>query len=396
MNFVPTESASEGSTTTGFMLDPRMKGVIVPASFVNTGVRVPDLRTLTPDDYIDADVNNDEFFAVDHAHSKDPPCSAATITHRSAVHGETGMSPNRTRASEVTAEIGGDHENLEYNVSADLNTFERIVPNQPKCGKLSRQPDTSHWSECMELQPYTNSIKKTPIYPNSTTGMEIQSSHARHYSVNRNQQVDLNLAVPETACSTIEFSNLFDAGSDGPQYSQQPMSSNDLGLAYPSRTLVRVPFTSTCHNFSNTHVDTPLHQAAVQVSNQAKNNKEDSNRIITKGRKGNKKKRTPTVTAPLPIPAGCALPVNHRPARGRGRARQLKSMTEEQLSIETTARVEKNRAAARTARLRKKFHTEILERRVNELEQKDIRSQSIIAQLKQQLRQLHDRILELK
>ena len=63
-------------------------------------------------------------------------------------------------------------------------------------------------------------------------------------------------------------------------------------------------------------------------------------------------------------------------------------MTQDQIQVETIARVEKNRKAARDARLRKKQHTEILEARVRELEVKDAESQKLISQLQNRIHQL--------
>ena len=93
-------------------------------------------------------------------------------------------------------------------------------------------------------------------------------------------------------------------------------------------------------------------------------------------------------SSPLPIPLGSTLPLDHQPARGRGRAQQLRTMTQDQIQVETIARVEKNRKAARDARLRKKQHTEILEARVRELEVKDAESQKLISQLQNRIHQL--------
>jgi hypothetical protein len=83
-----------------------------------------------------------------------------------------------------------------------------------------------------------------------------------------------------------------------------------------------------------------------------------------------------------PIQAPIYLPQGHRPARGRGRQRQLKEMTAEQIVEEKETRNLKNRLAARDCRARKKQHTELLEAQVDALAAKDRNNQLIIKQLR--------------
>lgn len=104
--------------------------------------------------------------------------------------------------------------------------------------------------------------------------------------------------------------------------------------------------------------------------------------------KSQRRNRSKALLSPLPIPHGSTLPLDHQPARGRGRAQQLRMMTQDQIKVEAIARGEKNRKAARDARLRKKQHTEILEARVRELEAREAESQKFICQLQNKIRQL--------
>ena len=68
----------------------------------------------------------------------------------------------------------------------------------------------------------------------------------------------------------------------------------------------------------------------------------------------------PDPAAMLPLQEGGSLPQDHRPARGRGRQRQLEEMTVVQIEEEKEARNLKNRQAARNCRARKKQHTQIV------------------------------------
>lgn len=79
------------------------------------------------------------------------------------------------------------------------------------------------------------------------------------------------------------------------------------------------------------------------------------------------------------------LPMDHRPARGRGRQIQLKSMTKAQIKAETIVRNERNRLAAKESRIRRKRHMEALEAKVSQLEAKDCESQEIIKELRSKL-----------
>lgn len=88
---------------------------------------------------------------------------------------------------------------------------------------------------------------------------------------------------------------------------------------------------------------------------------------------------------PLPLPKDGPLPVDHRPARGRGRASQLRTMTKVQIEAERRAMQEKNRLAARELRLKRKEYEASLEARVSELEKKDMESLKMIEKLKARL-----------
>lgn len=90
----------------------------------------------------------------------------------------------------------------------------------------------------------------------------------------------------------------------------------------------------------------------------------------------------------LPIKPGGVLPVNHKPARGRGRQQQLKSMTKQQIEAEAEARLEKNRLAARDCRLRRKYHLETLEAQINEYEERFVQQERTIADLRSQIKAL--------
>ena len=62
---------------------------------------------------------------------------------------------------------------------------------------------------------------------------------------------------------------------------------------------------------------------------------------------------------------------NHKPARGRGREKQLKTMTIEQKDAEIQARLVKNRKAARDCRKRKKEYVCSLEEKIIELQEQN-------------------------
>ena len=63
-----------------------------------------------------------------------------------------------------------------------------------------------------------------------------------------------------------------------------------------------------------------------------------------------------------------SLPVDHKPARGRGRSLQLSKMTKEQREEEKMLRLEKNRLAAKDCRLKKKRKINEMEEKINYLE----------------------------
>lgn len=72
---------------------------------------------------------------------------------------------------------------------------------------------------------------------------------------------------------------------------------------------------------------------------------------------------------------------NHKPARGRGRRIQLKSMTSEQILAEEKAKLEKNRESARQCRLRKKEYVESLEQRATYLQKENEKLKSLLSSL---------------
>lgn len=111
-----------------------------------------------------------------------------------------------------------------------------------------------------------------------------------------------------------------------------------------------------------------------------------------RGGAGNKVSRAREASPLLPIKPGGVLPVNHKPARGRGRQQQLKSMTKQQIQAEAEARLEKNRLAARDCRLRRKYHLETLENQVHEYEQRFAEQERTIADLRAQLKVLQEQV----
>lgn len=80
-----------------------------------------------------------------------------------------------------------------------------------------------------------------------------------------------------------------------------------------------------------------------------------------------------------------SLPANHKPARGRGRSKQLAKMTQAQKKAEQQVRMEKNRLAAKEFRARRKNRVEALEQTVQEHEQRTQEQQESIHQLQQQV-----------
>ena len=63
-----------------------------------------------------------------------------------------------------------------------------------------------------------------------------------------------------------------------------------------------------------------------------------------------------------------SLPLNHKPAKGRGRSVQLSKMTKKQREEERLIRLEKNRLAAKDCRLKRKRQLTKMERRIEYLE----------------------------
>lgn len=102
----------------------------------------------------------------------------------------------------------------------------------------------------------------------------------------------------------------------------------------------------------------------------------------TRGRK-NRKASKAKLTA--------TLPADHQPARGRGRAAQLASMTKAQIATESAIRAEKNRQAARECRLRRKDHVSNLKAKASGLETKYAAALKTIMQLKAQVAELEQR-----
>lgn len=89
------------------------------------------------------------------------------------------------------------------------------------------------------------------------------------------------------------------------------------------------------------------------------------------------------------------LPANHKPARGRGRHRQLANMTEEQKAAEAAARLEKNRQSAREFRSRRKNMIASLELKLEEYEDRNHEQLELIAKLERkvlEMRQLVQRL----
>lgn len=108
--------------------------------------------------------------------------------------------------------------------------------------------------------------------------------------------------------------------------------------------------------------------------------------------KANSKSPTPNATAKAtPKSPKSPLPVDHRAARGRGRAAQLAAMTPAQIAAEADIRAKKNRQAARDCRLRRKSYVGDLKARAAELEILYEASQDTIARLEARLALLEGR-----
>jgi len=90
------------------------------------------------------------------------------------------------------------------------------------------------------------------------------------------------------------------------------------------------------------------------------------------------------------------LPEDHRPARGRGRSKQLQTMTKDMVKAEAAVRAEKNRVAAKECRARKKGFIDDLKSQISEFELKDKIAQKEIAHLKSRLEQMEKQQLILQ
>lgn len=80
----------------------------------------------------------------------------------------------------------------------------------------------------------------------------------------------------------------------------------------------------------------------------------------------------------LPVEKRNFLDHNHKPARGRGRAAQLSTMTEEQIKLEADARAEKNRQSSKRRRAEVKAEVQLLRQRAYTLESEYLRMQNEI------------------
>lgn len=105
---------------------------------------------------------------------------------------------------------------------------------------------------------------------------------------------------------------------------------------------------------------------------------------------------TPGVTRPGAMKrvkgASPSLPANHKPARGRGRSKQLAKMSAAQRQAEKADRMEKNRVAAKEFRARRKNRVQALEQTVQEHEQRTRQQQQTIVQLQQQVELLKQQL----
>lgn len=82
------------------------------------------------------------------------------------------------------------------------------------------------------------------------------------------------------------------------------------------------------------------------------------------------------------------LPLQHKAARGRGRKRQLKNMSEEQIKEEALDRAARNRLAAKECRARRKDRELKLKKRVTDLEAREKISQKTIKELLKKIKLL--------
>jgi hypothetical protein len=105
-------------------------------------------------------------------------------------------------------------------------------------------------------------------------------------------------------------------------------------------------------------------------------------------RLGSSSTTAPTIDVYAPLSAtdaSGALPLDHKPARGRGRQLQLAKMSPAQRKAETKARLEKNRQAAKGFRARRKDHVQDLELAIADYEHRDQQQMAAIADLKRQI-----------
>lgn len=81
--------------------------------------------------------------------------------------------------------------------------------------------------------------------------------------------------------------------------------------------------------------------------------------------------------------------VDHKPARGRRRCKQLAEMTAEEIEVERVMRVEKSRLSARECRQRKRGIVEELHKEIDDWQRRDSQSQKVIHALQEENKQLH-------
>ena len=109
--------------------------------------------------------------------------------------------------------------------------------------------------------------------------------------------------------------------------------------------------------------------------------KPTKNTCIKVGKKKKSQEHKKTVNASQKILENAGLH-NFKTARGRGRQKQLESMTEAQIRAEEEAKLERNRTAARECRLRKKEYVQSLEKRILFLEKENTRLKAILSSCK--------------
>eukprot|EP00040_Diaphanoeca_grandis_P016645 m.86181 g.86181 ORF g.86181 m.86181 type:complete len:361 (+) comp25940_c0_seq1:788-1870(+) len=108
-------------------------------------------------------------------------------------------------------------------------------------------------------------------------------------------------------------------------------------------------------------------------------------RVSTNSTSGNHRKRKNSRSNSI---SDSILPPDHKPARGRGRQKQLTRMSEAQKQQERILRAEKARLAAKDGRIRRKNATEKLELQVQLLVKKDTDSQKLIHSLRIRIQEL--------